>query len=151
MPDWRLLYFDDVSALYARKDCAPDLKPTQWADLLKEWGLENPPPDSLLEDLAHRRRSPLADWLGGFFIPEDYPMPLFRLGAFAYENGRLDIARDFFLEMLRRTSGQYFEVYFNLGATYDHLGQKDLARICYQKTLELNPGYGPAKQKLERL
>ncbi len=78
-------------------------------------------------------------------------MPLFRLGAFAYENGRLDVARDFFLETLRRTSGKYFEVYFNLGVTYDHLGQKDLARVCYQKTLELNPDYAAAKQKMDRL
>jgi tetratricopeptide (TPR) repeat protein len=151
MPGWRLLYFDDVDALYARNDYRPDLKPIPWEDRLKEWGLGTPPSDSVVKDLAQQQRDPLADWLSGFFIPQDYPMPLFRLGAFAYENGRLDIARDFFLETLRRTSGRYFEVYFNLGVTYDHLEQKDLARICYEKTLELNPGYAAAAQKLDRL
>ncbi len=151
MPDWRLLYFDDVDALYARKDYVPDLNPITWEDRLKQWGLETPPSDSVLEDFAQQKRNPLADWFAGFFIPQDYPMPLFRLGAFAYENGRLDVARDFFLEMLRRTSGKYFEVYFNLGVTYDHLGQKDLARTCYEKTLELKPGYAPAQQKLANL
>jgi hypothetical protein len=150
-PGWRPLYFDDVAALYARKDYRGDLPIPGWEDLLKQWGLQTPPPDSILTDLAHRERSPLADWMDGFLSPLDYPMPLFRLGALAYENGRFDVARDFFLEALRRTSGKYFEIYFNLGVTYEHGGQRDLARVCYQKALELNPGYAAAKQKLALL
>jgi tetratricopeptide (TPR) repeat protein len=77
-------------------------------------------------------------------------MPLFRLGAFAYANSRFDAARDFFLEMLRRTSGKYYEVYFNLGATYERLNRPDLAKLCYQKAAELNPNDPRSRQKLER-
>ena len=114
-------------------------------------GLQNPPPDSILTGLAGQPRRPLADWLAGFVVPQDYPMPLFRLGAFAYENGRFDAARAFFLEMLRRTRGRYFEVYYDLGATYGRLNRPDLERLCYRKALELNPSYSPARQKLEQL
>ena len=150
MPDWRLLYFDDVCALYARNDYRPDLRPVTWERSLGQWGLSAPEPDTLLQDLAGRRAASLADWFQGFFRTQDYPMPLFRLGAFAYANSRFDAARDFFLEMLRRTSGKYYEVYFNLGATYERLNRPDLAKLCYQKAAELNPNDPRSRQKLER-
>jgi hypothetical protein len=150
-PQWRLLYFDAASALYARKDYRPDLASTSWQALLNQWGLQASPPDSILTGLAGKPASPLADWFSGFVVAQDYPMPLFRLGAFAYENGQFDAARSFFLEMLRRTQGRYFEVYFNLGATYERLGRRDLALVCYQKALALNPAYAPARQKLGQL
>ena len=148
MPGWRLLYFDAGSALYARKDYRPDLPSTSWESLLAQWGLQAPPPDSVLTDLAARPSSPLYDWLSGFWARQDYPMPLFRLGAFAYENGRFEEARAFFLEMLRRTQGRYFEVYYNLGAAYERLGRTDLSQLCYQRALALNPAYAPARRKL---
>jgi tetratricopeptide (TPR) repeat protein len=151
MPGWRLLYFDAQDALYARADYRADLATTSWDSLLAQWGLTSPPPDSILTDLVKQGSGPFALWMDGFYTPRDYPMPLFRLGAFAYENGRFDVARSFLLEALRRSEGRYFEIYFNLGATYDRLQRPDLAALCYQKTLELNPDYAPARQKLNRL
>jgi len=148
MPGWRLLYFDAGSALYARADYRPELAPTAWETVLAQWGLQNPPPDSILTDLAAIPPSPFKDWVSGFWARQDYPMPLFRLGAFAYENGRFDAARAFFLEMLRRTGGRYFEVYYNLGAAYERLGRTDLSQLCYERALALNPGYAPARRKL---
>lgn len=149
LPNWRLLYFDAQAALYARADYRPDVAPTSWSEVLAQWGLQNPLPDSILTDLAARKDDPLADWLEGFWVSQDYPMPLFRLGAFAYENGQFDAARAFYLEMLKRTGGKYFEVYYNMGAVYNKLGRQDLARLCFQKTLELHPEYSRARQKLE--
>lgn len=148
MPGWRLLYFDAGDALYARGNYRPELAPSTWEGALAQWGLQNPPPDSILTDLAAQPRSPFWNWLSGFWAPRDYPMPLFRLGAFAYENGQFETARVFFLEMLRRTQGRYFEVYFNLGAAYERLGRTDLSQLCYQKALALNPTYAPARRKL---
>lgn len=151
MPEWRLLYFDAGAALYVRSDYRNDLVPTSWDQVLAQWGLQTPPPDSILTDLAAKPLSPFSNWICAFAVPQDYPMPLFRLGAFAYENSRFDVARAFFLEMLRRTHGQYFEVYYNLGATYERLGRRDLAQLCYERTLALNPAYAPARQKMGQL
>ncbi|HJT23723.1 MAG TPA: tetratricopeptide repeat protein, partial [bacterium] len=149
--EWRLLYFDAFSALYARTGYRAELPPTAWGQALAQWGLQTAPPDSILTDLADKPISPFSDWICAFVVPQDYPMPLFRLGAFAYENGQFDVARAFFLEMLRQTHGCYFEVYYNLGATYERLGHNDLAQICYERALALNPAYTPARQKLGRL
>lgn len=148
MPDWRLVYFDDVCALYARKDAAVPGTPTSWAQRLRQYGLDPAPSDSILTGLADRHPSPLSDWFSGFFRPQNYPMPLFRLGAFAYENGEFEAARAFFLEMLRETSGKYFEVYFNLGVTYQRLNRPDLANLCFEKALELQPGNSALRRKL---
>ena len=148
LPEWRLLYFDAEDALYVRKDYRSGLATTSWEQILAQWGLQVSPPDSILTDLAAKPVSRFSDWMSGFVVPQDYPMPLFRLGAFAYENGQFDVARAFFLEMLRRTGGKYFEVYYNLGATYDRLGKRDLAQVCYERALVLNPDYAPARQKL---
>jgi tetratricopeptide (TPR) repeat protein len=148
---WRLLYFDPGTALYARSGYATQIAPTTWEDTLKRWGLDPPPPDSIVTDLAKVHRSALADWIEGFWSPQDYPMDLFRLGAFAYAHGRLDLARSFWVEALRRTQGRYYEIFFNLGAAYEHGGAKDLARTCYQKVLDLDPGNAKAEAKLRQL
>ncbi|HET9869411.1 MAG TPA: tetratricopeptide repeat protein, partial [bacterium] len=94
------------------------------------------------------QRYPLADWMDGFGVHQDYPMPLMRLGTFAYENGQFQVARDFFLKALKDSGGRYYEIYYNLGAAYGRLGRPDLARLCYEKALELKPSLKWAREKL---
>lgn len=151
MPNWRLIYFDDVCALYARNDYATRLPPVNWMESWHQAGLSAIPNDADLTHVASLPSSAFGHWLEGFFRPQFYPMPLFRLGAFAYENSQFELAKNFFLEMLKETNGKYYEVYFNLAATYGRLGRKDLADLCYQKVLEIESDHKAARQKLGQL
>lgn len=78
-------------------------------------------------------------------------MGLFRCGAFAYGQGDLNAARSFWVEAVRRSQGNYFEILFNLGVAYEKGGAKDAARACFQKALELNPRYEAAERRLKAL
>ncbi|MGH7739563.1 MAG: tetratricopeptide repeat protein [bacterium] len=149
LPDWRLIYFDDLSAIYARKGYAPQFAALNFRAALPAWGMATEPPDTILTNLRNVNRFPLADWMNGFGLIQNYPMPLMRVGTFAYENGQFEVARDFFLKALAQSQGKYYEIYYNLGAAYTRLGRSDLARLCYQKTLELDPSLAMAREKLD--
>lgn len=148
MPGWRLIYLDDVAALYAAKDAAPSLPEIYPKDVLPLWGIQ-PGPSS--QDFPEFHRHSLNDWLAGFFQPQTYPMPLMRLGSFAYEINDYEAAKVFFLEALRRSQGKYYEIYYNLASAYTRLGLKDQAKTCYEKILELEPGNAQAQAKLAQL
>ncbi len=148
MGDWRLIYFDDLSAIYAREGYAPQFAALDFRSALSAWNMNEEPADSVLTNLKDVRRFPLADWMDGFGLFENYPMPLMRVGTFAYENGQFQVARDFFLKALEASQGRYYEIYYNLGGAYGRLNRPDLAQLCYQKVLELNPSSAWAKEKL---
>ena len=139
LPNWRLIYFDDLSAIYARQDYAPQFVPIDFKTALAAWGMKEEPSDDLLTNLRDQERFALADWMDGFGTIERYPMPLMRVGTFAYENGQFQIARDFFLKALDQSQGKYYEIYYNLGAAYARLNNAALSGLCYQKVGELKP------------
>jgi hypothetical protein len=139
LPNWRLIYFDDLSAIYARKDYAPQFVPIDFKTALAAWDMKEEPSDEILTNLRDSQRFALADWMDGLGTIQNYPMPLMRVGTFAYENGQFQIARDFFLKALDQSQGKYYEIYYNLGAAYARLNNTALAGLCYQKTMELKP------------
>ncbi len=61
----------------------------------------------------------------------------------AYARGLYRKARDIYHLALKEDS-LFFEVYVNLGFTYIHLGEPELAAQSFEKAAELNPQYAPA-------
>ena len=149
LPGWRLQYFDEDTALWVRADALPHVPPTTFQDLLAAQGLKDPPTDEAALGLTPP--GSLGHWLEGFYRREEYPMGLFRCGAFAFGQGDLDAARSFWVEAARGSGGRYFEIFFNLGVAYERGGAKDAARACFQKALTLNPRHEAAKRRLESL
>jgi tetratricopeptide (TPR) repeat protein len=139
MPKWRMVYLDDLSAIWAAPYEAPTLPTVSPRDLEKDWGIGPWDEDKTLEAIQSKPRSSLADWLDGFVFPQRYPMPCMRLGSLAYEMGDYATARDFFLRALVLSDGRYYEIYYNLAAAYTKLGLKTKARSCYMSVLALYP------------
>jgi tetratricopeptide (TPR) repeat protein len=149
MPGWRLQYFDEDTALWVRADALTNVLPSTFQDLLNRQGLKDPPPDSAALDQVPS--GPFTYWLEGFYQVQEYPMGLFRCGAFAYGQGDLNAARSFWVEAVRRSQGKYFEILYDLGVAYEKGGAKDAARACFQKALKLNPHHDAARRRLEAL
>src|SRR5262249_35060193 len=60
-------------------------------------------------------------------------------GQFYYDQNRFDQARDMF-EKARGKAPQWFApIHLKLAQTYDRLGEDNLARVSYQKFLEVAP------------
>ena len=137
LPGWRMIYLDDLAAVWAAPGAASSLPTVAPRDLEKDWGITPLDEDKTLRDIQTAPRSALADWLDGFVFPQRYPMPCMRLGSLAYEMGDFAAAKDFFLRALILSGGRYYEIYYNLASAYAKLGQKDKARSCYQSVLAL--------------
>jgi hypothetical protein len=139
LPGWRMIYLDDLSAVWAAPGAEAGLPTVAPRDLEKDWGIAPLDEDKTLKDIQNTPRSALADWLDGFVLRQRYPMPCMRLGSLAYEMGDFATAKDYFFRALVLSGGRYYEIYYNLAAAYGKLGQKDKARSCYQSVLSLYP------------
>ncbi len=139
MPGWRMVYLDDLAAVWATPGGASNLPTVTPRDLEKDWGITSLDEDKTLNEIKTMPRNALADWLDGFLFPQRYPMPCMRLGSLAYEMGDYQTAKDFFFRALVLSGGRYYEIYYNLASAYAKLGQKAKARLCYQSVLALNP------------
>jgi len=151
MSDWRLVYFDELTALYERTTADAKVASLQWEDVLREKGIDPANSDSNLRDCLAYNPPGIFGRLGDWFAPGIFPMELFTLAGFAYQTGRIGAAQILYLEALKRLPGNSFEIFFDLGETYKIQNRNDLARLCFQKALDLNPSLRIARQMLDTL
>ena len=85
----------------------------------------------------------------GFHIeaPEEV---LFHMSYTLQQNKNFEKAVDMFKELIYRYPGSFL-AHFYLGRTYEELGEMKSAEKYFIKTLELNPDFQPAKNKLQMI
>jgi hypothetical protein len=149
--DWRLIYLDECTAIYARKDYAPQIPALSFSDFIKSRGIPEETDVSLIGQLQGLSPSKFSSWLDGFYHPQVYPMGTFSMGLFALRMGEYPTARDIFMEGFRETNGAYGEVFFNLAVANLHLKSYVLGRRCLQYSLGLEPHNPAAIQMLNSL
>lgn len=74
--------------------------------------------------------------------------PWVRLGAFLAKRGRLDEAQACHRKATTLREGAIDEAYLNLGYVYRAKGNYRLAKKCFLKAIQLDPGYTHAKTAL---
>jgi hypothetical protein len=139
MEDWRLVYVDEVAAIYLRKgfgDTVPDL---DYGRLLSEHGVSKDLASQATALLQSPPPSAQACFWMDFVKPAVYPYGLFNLGLFADAAGHPEAAEPFLLESIRRTSGRYCEFYYFLGNFYDSTKQFDKAVLCGNQVMKADP------------
>jgi len=151
LPNWRLIYLDECSSIYARGDYAMDLPALNYASLLTSRRIQTPSDGAALHDLEQFNPKTLSSWWGGFYLSQNYSMGLSSLGLFCLRAGEYETARDLFSECLRRSGGGYEEIYFNLGVSYLRLHQLSLGKKFLQASLEINPQNPATRQMLDQL
>lgn len=149
MPDWRLIYCDETSAIYARADYALDYPAVNFIDIPPERGIAvNLRDAAVWEMLKQPRPMKFSYWLSGFFRKQAYPYnELMRLGFFAYQNNAFKTAEAFYLEFLKKTRGTLYEAYFNLGSLYYRAKDYPKAIYCYEVVLKEYPENKLANQR----
>lgn len=152
LPGWRLVYWDQSSAVWLVDGYAPQLAGIELTAALAQMGIDT----TLTKDEVDRLlRQPAASrfnrWLSGFYRRQPFPYELTKMGIFAYKNGYYRIAELCFLEFLRKTGGALYEVYTNLGAVYFWSGDYDRARYCYERVLKESPRNRLARNRLAEI
>jgi tetratricopeptide (TPR) repeat protein len=148
---WRLVYYDDLSVVYARTDIYPQLAEAAFPASSPN-GLPVPVPAAMRDGLLHAPRAGgLEPWLQGFWQTPQLPRETINDGIFYYYLDKLELAEAYLLDALQTSRGKYIEVYLNLGSVYYNAKQNDLAAFCYRTALAENPDIPLARERLERL
>jgi len=147
MPEWRLIYADECAAIYAAKDYAPSFPAFSSADWAAR-GIKPVPDPEAAQILGAVNPPSVGTWLQGFYEKQDFPFGLMNLAVFLSNTGQYEAAQSLYLEVLRQSGGKYQagDVLHNLGQVYILTRKYDLARICVEKALALNPGDSQALQ-----
>lgn len=144
-PQWQLVYFDYLSALYLRQDYAPEV-PTLGREALRLFPriTDAKSIDSLLQKPAP-----------SFSVQSLFTMPYFPqreigVSTFCFYNDWKEEAYAIGLLALQRATVPVPEAYFNLGNFFFEWGDFEWAAYCYQRCLETNT-IPLAQERLQRI
>lgn len=144
LSDWRLVYFDENSAIYLHQGYSPQVPVLDFAQWMVKKGL-TPASET---DLVQQVNGSVPQ---GLFKVHEYPMGLGSEGLFALSLGEYSAAESLFAEQLRIAGSGYDEILFNLGVSSLHLKQWTAGKACLQRVLQLDPGNLQAQRMLQSL
>jgi tetratricopeptide (TPR) repeat protein len=151
MPDWRLIYVDGNTAIFASTDYAKNIPSFDISSLTKTYNLiQYNNEQEKIEVLSGITPNRFTTWMEGFYKPEDFQAKsLLNLATFCLQMKEYVTAESLFLEILKRTEGRDYLVYYALAEIYVATAQNDKAEVCYHKILSFNPKDKTARHSLQ--
>jgi tetratricopeptide (TPR) repeat protein len=154
LPDWKLIYLDDVTAVYGKKDYVKDVRMNYIAEFFEAEGFSinysDADIDRILEIEPGFKKS---DWFSGFYEPHKQYLNMIDFALFAMTINRLKEAEFTYLNVLDKSNGKLEydilkDLYFNLGTIYHRNEDKVRAMKCYAIALKLDPNNEVLKQRI---
>ncbi|MBN1337715.1 MAG: hypothetical protein JXA03_00245 [Bacteroidales bacterium] len=146
---WKLVWVDEVAAVYVRADRYPEIPEFDLNLLLKDKNLEVFSEAVAWEILQAPRKRAFAHWLGGFVHPSEYLYPAYlKPGTFADIAGNSAVAETLYLEFARRDGKRYYNVFSNMGLLYLKTEDYRKAAFCWRYVLDRDPGNKLARRNL---
>lgn len=149
--DWYLIYFDENSAIYRRNDYATDFEKLDFKKELFKRKISLKSEEEAWKILRFERKNRFLRFIEGFYRKKEYPYYLLKMGIFSYLNGEDDVSEAFYLEFLKKTEGDMFEIYYNLGSLYYKQEKLDKALFCYEIFIKEQPDNKLAKQRIDEI
>jgi tetratricopeptide (TPR) repeat protein len=151
MPDWRLIYVDGNTAVFASTDYAKNTPSFDISSLIKTYNItpynNEQEKIAVLNTVTPKR---FTTWVEGFYKPEDFQAKsLLNMATFCLQMKEYGTAESLFLEIIKRTEGRDYLVYYALAEIYEATSQNDKAEVCYHKILSFNPKDKTARHSLQ--
>ena len=130
---WRLLYFDEIAAIYVKKGYADSIPPFSYTVQLSQYkNIDSTQIDSILKrDYSHTPQI--------FRLTKRYfPIKELRLSTFCYYDDHFDEAIQIGLHSLLKSTEECPEMYYNLGNYFFEKKEFERAAYCYQRYLKTN-------------
>ncbi len=128
---WRLVYYDDVAAIYLRNGYADNI-----AAVDGSFQLQNVPKRSAEEMVAIIEEQKRMGFLGSLFSSQYYPNPEIDVSSFVAGSGWVDDAIAIGVDGLARSTVNSLALYHNLGLFYTAKKRYKAARYCYARYAE---------------
>ena len=156
LPDWRIIYIDKNSIVYARNDYATNIPDMNLEDVLVLNGFQtNVSEQKITEIFKLKPKSQFRNWLSGFYEKKRNYTGLSNLALYAIESEDFRAAEIIYLHIIKSANGRLDKFQMNL---YNNLGniyfiRKDLnkALYCYHIYLLNNPDDERLKEKVKYL
>ncbi|MCX7995566.1 MAG: tetratricopeptide repeat protein [candidate division WOR-3 bacterium] len=152
LPDWRLIYWDETSVIYAKKGYAEDFKPINLFNTIQQLGIETEIDQSQAWNILRKPgKSIFILFFEGLYRKQTYPAVLTRMAFYASIKLDLKSAEILYLNALKIADYHLPTIYLRLGLIYHFLQKFDRAEYCYQRVLREHPDHKKARDLLNRL
>jgi len=139
--DWRLIYVDEVVAVYAHRRYSPRIPAVDLRLLPQELGLAYLLGNGAVERILQQPAPAKARRLAAGFVRRQVREHYYdRLGYFCMMTGAFGAAERLYLECLKNDPDIYYDIYSELGSLYLNTGRHEKALLCYNQFLSYNPG-----------
>lgn len=152
MSDWRLIYWDEKTVIYAHKDYAAQTDAIRLLDILHKKGVDTTMTgEEIWVVITQPGTSKLLRLLQGFIKKQKYPYELpMKMGIFAHQNRNYRAAELCYTTFLKRSMYNHHEVYFNLGSLYYNMGDYKKMFYCYNRVLSEEPDNKIARKRVRQ-
>jgi len=141
MPDWKLIYLDGNTAVFASMENAKDIPSFDISSLAKTYNLTQYNNEQEKMDVLNTvPQNRFLTWMEGFYKPENFSNnDLPNIASFCIGMKEYSIAESLLLEALKRTENKREFIYFSLFNLYETSGQIEKAEISLQKARLYSP------------
>ena len=142
MPDWRLIYLDGFSAVFARGAEAAAIPTVSLSSLAGQYHVSQPGSDrDIMMILKTAPPSAFATWLQGFWKKQNpSEAAMVNMASFCLQMKDPAAAEPFLLQSLKTSRGRNQVLLYPLADIYAASGRRGLAQVCYQQILLMDPG-----------
>ncbi|MCE7935273.1 MAG: hypothetical protein DYG96_11870 [Chlorobi bacterium CHB2] len=140
-PDWRLVYLDDISMVFLKKDYAPQI-----LALDSNKAAEGAPARSLqeIDEIIYQYKP--TSLFSGFFKPQYFPNEEMDVVGGMLAMRWIEPAIRYGVEGIRRSTVDVPEMYYNLAEAFRLRGDWERAIYCYRRYHTANPTAESAKK-----
>lgn len=150
--DWRIIYWDETSVIYARNGYAEELKPISFLDVIHQRGLDTDLNEQKVWSILRTPTKSLLKLLfESLYKRQNYPTALIKMAFYASVKLDFQAAEILYLNALKKSDYHRAEIYFRLGLIYHFMQKFDKAEYCYERTLKEKSGHKKAREMLNRL
>ncbi len=156
LPDWRMIYLDKNSIVYARNDYATNVPGINLEDVLVLNGFDTNITEEKITDVFKiKPKSRISNWVSGFYEKKKNYTGLSNLALYAIECEDFRTAEIVYLNIIKNANGSLdkfqMNLYNNLGNIYFIGKDFNKAIYCYRIYLLNNPDDEQLKEKVKYL
>ncbi|MEJ5167285.1 MAG: tetratricopeptide repeat protein, partial [Thermoanaerobaculia bacterium] len=143
--NYKLIYYDNLSAIFIRKDSKLKFK-EELPEISEKKILKF---DEISDLGGGERKSKFKRWIEGIFKKQEFPTDYYNYGLFWYFQKDYKKAEKFFKLALSEGGDKYYEIYLNLGSALFQQKKYEDALSCYEIVLRENPENKIAKERIK--
>lgn len=152
MPEWRKIYWDETTVIYAHSDYRPDLDTVDFMAAVSKMGIDTTiSSDHIWRSLQNPEQPRFTIWLRGFYQHKYFPAELGKMAYYASVNLEFRASELLYYEYIKKSDQNHYAAYLGLGTIYMLTERLDRALYCFESALRQNPKSDLAARRIREI